>query len=86
MALLLSNARVVHGDPAVAPRFADVLIRDGRIAAVGAHGTLDAGDAEVLDLTGTRSGGLTRFSGLTLDGVVRIEVTDSVGNTGALDL
>ncbi len=52
MALLLSNARVVHGDPAVAPRFADVLIRDGRIAAVGAHGTLDAGDAEVLDLTG----------------------------------
>jgi imidazolonepropionase-like amidohydrolase len=52
MALLLANARVVHGDPAVAPRFADVLVRDGRIAAVGARGTLDAGDAEVVDLTG----------------------------------
>lgn len=44
------------------------------------------GAEEVLDLTGTRSGGVTRFSGLTLDGVVRIEVTDSVGNAGALDL
>ena len=52
MALLLTNARVVHGDPAVAPRIADVLVRDGRIAAVGVPGTLDAGDADVVDLTG----------------------------------
>jgi len=52
MALLLVNARVVHGDPSVAPRYTDVLVRDGRIAAIGARQQLDAGDADVLDLAG----------------------------------
>jgi imidazolonepropionase-like amidohydrolase len=53
--LLLANARVIHGDPAVAPRVADVLVRDGRIAAMGEPGTIDVSagdDAEVVDLSG----------------------------------
>jgi imidazolonepropionase-like amidohydrolase len=58
MELLLAGGRVIHGDPSVAPRLADVLLRDGRIAAIGAPGTLGSagsgpGDAtQVLDLTG----------------------------------
>ena len=35
MPLILANAQVVHGDPTVAPRLTDILLRDGRIAAVG---------------------------------------------------
>jgi imidazolonepropionase-like amidohydrolase len=60
--LLLANGRVVHGDPAVAPRPADVLIEHERIAAVGEPGAFDglaagAGRAadtriDVLDLAG----------------------------------
>ena len=52
MPLILANAQVVHGDPTVAPRLTDILLRDGRIAAVGERRTFDATDAEVLDLTG----------------------------------
>src|SRR4051795_3813856 len=54
MALLLANARVVHGDPTVAPRLADVLVEGERVAAVGERGSLDgrAGSAERDDLTG----------------------------------
>ncbi len=52
MALLLTNARVVHGDPAVPPRQADVLIRGGRIAAVGDRRTFDTSGAEVVDVRG----------------------------------
>src|SRR5262245_27123007 len=55
MALLLSNARVVHGDPDTAPRIADVLIDGERIVAVGAAADFDTGmvrDASRVDLTG----------------------------------
>ncbi len=41
---------------------------------------------EVVEVTGVRSGGATRFSGLLVEGVTRIEVTDVYGNTGAVDL
>ena len=52
MALLLVNARVIHGDPRVAPRRADVLVRDGRIADVGERSRMDQDGAEVIDLSG----------------------------------
>jgi imidazolonepropionase-like amidohydrolase len=52
VALVLANARVIHGDPAIAPRVTDVLVRDGRIVAVGDKAGAQAADATVLDLTG----------------------------------
>jgi imidazolonepropionase-like amidohydrolase len=55
MGILFTNARVVHGDPAVAPQTADVLVVDDRIAAVGDRRSFDPAQvrgAEVLDLTG----------------------------------
>ncbi len=55
MALLLVNARVVHGDPSVAPRIADVLVTGDRIAAVGKQASFDPAEtvgATVIDLTG----------------------------------
>jgi imidazolonepropionase-like amidohydrolase len=57
--LLLANGRVVHGDPAVQPRVADVLIDGERIAAVGEPGSLEAraeagagAVGEVVDVSG----------------------------------
>ena len=52
MALVLANARVIHGDPGIAPRVTDVLVRDGRIAGVGDRAGWQAADAPVLDLAG----------------------------------
>ena len=55
VALLLTGGRVLHGDPAVAPRRADVLIRDDRIVAVGDRATFaqaDVADAEIIELVG----------------------------------
>ena len=69
MALLLTNARLVHGDPAVTPRRADLLVRDGRIAAIGDRQTMDAGSAQILDL-----GGCTILPGL-IDLHVHLEYT-----------
>jgi imidazolonepropionase-like amidohydrolase len=53
--LLLVNGRVVHGDPGVPARPADVLVEDERIVAVGDPGSLTgrAGTgADVVDLAG----------------------------------
>ena len=36
--LVLANALVIHGDPSVAPRLADVLIDDERIVEVATPG------------------------------------------------
>lgn len=55
MTLLLANGRVVHGDPSVPPRMADVLIEGDRIAAVGEPRSLAAQaapGAEVVDVAG----------------------------------
>jgi imidazolonepropionase-like amidohydrolase len=53
MALLLANGRVIHGDPDVSPRDADVLIGDdGRIAGIGPRATLRSSGAEVIDVAG----------------------------------
>ncbi|SIO01970.1 amidohydrolase family protein [Algoriphagus halophilus] len=50
--VLLSNARIVtmKGDEIIEQ--GDILIENNRIKAVGASGTLDAGNAEVIDLSG----------------------------------
>jgi imidazolonepropionase-like amidohydrolase len=42
MTLVLANALVIHGDPAVSPRLADVRIEGERIADVGAPGSFGA--------------------------------------------
>jgi imidazolonepropionase-like amidohydrolase len=54
VSLLLENATVIHGDPAVAPRRADVLIEGERIAGVGDPGSFDTrlGDGQRVDLAG----------------------------------
>lgn len=52
MSLILANARVIHGDPAIVPRLTDLLLREDRIAAVGDRRSFPAADAEVLDLAG----------------------------------
>jgi imidazolonepropionase-like amidohydrolase len=72
MATILANGRVVHGDPAVPPSAADVLIDGQRIAAVGPRAGFPADlvrDAEVLDVTG-----LTILPGL-IDLHVHLEYT-----------
>ena len=51
--LLLANALVVHGDPEVPPRLADVLVDGERIAAVGDPGSVTApAGSRRIDLTG----------------------------------
>lgn len=55
MTLLLAHARVIHGDAAVPPRTADVLVVGDRIAAVGDRARFDptaVAEAQVIDLTG----------------------------------
>lgn len=54
MNVLLANATVIHGDPLVAPRRADVLIEGERIADVGDPGSLDGrlAGGERVDLAG----------------------------------
>jgi imidazolonepropionase-like amidohydrolase len=68
MGIVLANGRVVHGDPAVPPRIADILIREERIAAIGDRREWDAA-ATVLDL-----GGRTALPGL-IDLHVHLEYT-----------
>lgn len=52
--LLLQNGLLIHGDPAVAPRLADVLLDGAQIAAVGRPGEFAAlsGPVQVVDLGG----------------------------------
>src|SRR5205814_1375689 len=52
VALVLANARIVHGDPAVPPRRADILVRGDRIAGIGDRRAWDAAGATVIDLDG----------------------------------
>ncbi|HEY8478063.1 MAG TPA: amidohydrolase family protein [Chloroflexota bacterium] len=54
MSLLLRNARLIDGDPAVLPRAVDVLVLQGRIASVGSRIAADdlPPGTRVLDLAG----------------------------------
>lgn len=47
--ILIRGARILSQDPAVGELVGDVLVEDGRIAAIGEH--LDAGDAALIDGT-----------------------------------
>ena len=46
----------------------------------------EGGAEETAEVVGARFGGATLFTGVSLVGAVRVEVTDVYGNTGAVDL
>jgi hypothetical protein len=44
------------------------------------------GTEATVDLVGSHSDGVTLFAGVSLEGAVRVDVTDVYGNTGGVDL